>query len=364
MRVGKTMGPKWEKTDSPAGRSVLPRTLFVVSIFFGADKREIMKVLITGAAGFIGSAIARRMVADGHAVVGVDNFITGKRENLDSVGGRMEFHDLDIRDRDGLARLCNGVEVIFHEAALPSVPKSVKDPLTSHAHNVEGTLAVLLAARAGGVRRVVYAASSSAYGESPTLPKHEQMIPAPISRYAVQKLTGELYMQSFTRVYGLETVSLRYFNVFGPFQAADSPYSGVLAKFITAALANESPTVYGDGLQSRDFTYIDNVVEANLLAAAAPASVVSGNVYNAACGERHTLLDTFRLISEMTGFRGELQFGPPREGDILHSLADIGRAHRDLGYTPHISFSEGLRRTIAWYAQQLGREVSAAGQHR
>jgi len=201
---------------------------------------------------------------------------------------------------------------------------------------------------------VVYAASSSAYGESPTLPKHEGMIPAPISPYAVQKLTGEYYMQSFHRVYGMETVCLRYFNVFGPFQAANSPYSGVLAKFITSLLQGEAPTIFGDGQQSRDFTYIDNVVDANFLAATAPAAVVSGKVYNLACGERHSLLDTFRMLAEMTGYKGTPVFGPARNGDILHSLADISRITTELGYRPRMSFKEGLRRTAAWYAEALG----------
>lgn len=319
-----------------------------------------MKFLVTGAAGFIGSAISRRLIAEGHTVVGVDNLSTGNLENLASVRGKVQFHEADIRDSAAMERLCEGVEVIFHEAALPSVPKSVLDPLTSHQNNVEGTLSVLLAARAKGVRRVVYAASSSAYGESPTLPKHEEMTLAPISPYAVQKLTGELYMQSFTRVYGLETVCLRYFNVFGPFQAADSPYSGVLAKFITEMLSNHAPTAYGDGQQSRDFTYIDNVVDANLNAAFAPAGKVSGNVYNVACGERYSLLDTFRVLKDITGFKGDLQFGPPRAGDILHSLADIRRAQEDLAYAPAVDFVEGLRRTVAWYAESMGLPVQAA----
>lgn len=312
-----------------------------------------MRILITGAAGFIGSSLAKRAVAEGHLVIGVDNLITGNRENLAAIDAAIDFRVADIRNREQMQELCRGVEIIFHEAALPSVPKSVLDPLTSHEHNVEGTVSVLLAAKEQKVRRVVYAASSSAYGESPTLPKHEAMIPAPISPYAVQKLTGEYYMQSFQRVYGMETVCLRYFNVFGPFQAADSPYSGVLAKFITSLLQGEAPTIFGDGQQSRDFTYIDNVVDANFLAATAPADVVSGKVYNLACGERHSLLDTFRILAEMTGFAGAPVFGAARNGDILHSLADISLIAREMGYQPQVNFEEGLRRTVAWYAEAL-----------
>ncbi|ACO32443.1 MULTISPECIES: SDR family oxidoreductase [Acidobacterium] len=312
-----------------------------------------MRILITGAAGFIGSSLAKRAVAEGHSVIGVDNLITGNRENLAAIDAAIDFRVADIRNREQMQELCRGVEIIFHEAALPSVPKSVLDPLTSHEHNVEGTVSVLLAAKEQKVRRVVYAASSSAYGESPTLPKHEAMIPAPISPYAVQKLTGEYYMQSFQRVYGMETVCLRYFNVFGPFQAADSPYSGVLAKFITSLLQGEAPTIFGDGQQSRDFTYIDNVVDANFLAATAPADVVSGKVYNLACGERHSLLDTFRILAEMTGFAGAPVFGAARNGDILHSLADISLIAREMGYQPQVNFEEGLRRTVAWYAEAL-----------
>lgn len=313
-----------------------------------------MRILVTGAAGFIGSSIAKKALTEGHSVVGVDNLITGNLDNLASIASQIEFVEQDIRDREAMSRLCEGVEVVFHEAALPSVPKSVLDPLTSHQHNVEGTLSVLLAAREQKVRRVVYAASSSAYGESPTLPKHEQMLPAPISPYAVQKLTGEHYMQSFYRVYGLETVCLRYFNVFGPFQAADSPYSGVLAKFITSLLEGKSPVIYGDGQQSRDFTYIDNVVTANLLVATAPAEKVAGKVYNLACGERHSLLETFRILAELTGFGGQPEFGPPRQGDIAHSLADISLLERDLGYRTEVGFTEGLQRTVDWYAEAMG----------
>lgn len=313
-----------------------------------------MRILVTGAAGFIGSSIAKKALTEGHSVVGVDNLITGNLDNLASIASQIEFVEQDIREREAMSRLCEGVEVVFHEAALPSVPKSVLDPLTSHQHNVEGTLSVLLAAREQKVRRVIYAASSSAYGESPTLPKHEQMLPAPISPYAVQKLTGEHYMQSFYRVYGLETVCLRYFNVFGPFQAADSPYSGVLAKFITSLLEGKSPVIYGDGQQSRDFTYIDNVVTANLLAAVAPAEKVAGKVYNLACGERHSLLETFKILAELIGFGGQPEFGPPRQGDIAHSLADISLIERDLGYRAEVGFTEGLERTVDWYAEAMG----------
>lgn len=321
-----------------------------------------MRVLVTGAAGFIGSSISKRLVEDGHTVLGVDNLSTGRLENISSIRKEMHFRTADIRDASLMQNLCGDIEVVFHQAALPSVPKSVLDPLTSHLHNVDGTLNILLAARENGVRRVIYAASSSAYGDSLTLPKHEGMLPAPISPYAVQKLAAEHYMQSFTRVYGIETVSLRYFNVFGPFQAADSPYSGVLAKFITSMLSGQAPAIYGDGSQSRDFTYIDNVVSANLLAATAPADCVSGNVYNIACAERYSLLDTYKILAELAGFRGNPIFAPARNGDILHSLASIDRAKEDLGYAPSVGFVEGLRRTVEWYADesQQGKRSPAA----
>lgn len=309
-------------------------------------------VFITGVAGFIGSALAREFVREGCEVRGLDNLSTGRMSNLAEVLPSMEFVEGDLRDTELVAELCRGVDVVFHEGALPSVPKSVLDPLKSHQSNVEGTLSLLLAAKQKGVGRVVYAASSSAYGESETLPKHEAMPTAPISPYAVQKLTGEHYMQSFARVYGMETVCLRYFNVFGPFQAADSPYSGVLAKFITSMLTGTSVTMFGDGSQSRDFTYIDNVVQANRLAASAPAETVSGRVYNVACGKRHSLLETHRILGELLGHTKEPVFGPPRQGDIQHSLADIHRAQQDLGYQPGIDFVEGLRRTVEWYAAE------------
>ena len=311
------------------------------------------KILVTGAAGFIGSSLVRELCKQGHEISGIDNFVTGNPENLSDTRDQIEFYEGDIRDNMLIHTLCTDVDIIFHEAALPSVPKSVLDPLTSHLANIDGTFSLLMAARDMGVRRVVYAASSSAYGESPTLPKHEAMPVNPISPYAVQKLTGELYMQSFARVYDIETVCLRYFNVFGPGQAADSPYSGVLAKFITSMLCGTAPAIYGDGSQSRDFTYIQNVVQANLAAAFAPASKVNGNVYNIACGQNHSLLDTYYLLANLIGFDKQPEFRSPRSGDIQHSLAAIEKAKQDFGYVPSVGFEEGLSRTIEWYATNL-----------
>lgn len=322
------------------------------------------KILVTGAAGFIGSSLVRELCNQGHEVSAIDNLVTGNMENLSGILDSIDFREGDVRDQALITSMCRDVEIIFHEAALPSVPKSVLDPATSHQANIEGTFSLLLAARDAGVRRIVYAASSSAYGESPTLPKHEAMLPAPISPYAVQKLTGELYMQSFARVYDMETVCLRYFNVFGPCQAADSPYSGVLAKFITSMLSGVAPVIYGDGSQSRDFTYIQNVVRANLLAASAPAQQVSGKVYNIACGESHSLLDTCYTLAHLIGFNKEPVFSAPRTGDIRHSLAAIEKAKEDFGYCPTIGFVEGLSRTIDWYAgkTRLAPELVSAAQ--
>lgn len=320
------------------------------------------KILVTGAAGFIGSSLVHELCAQGHEVRGIDNLATGKIENLAGNLDCIDFHKGDVRDETLTRALCRDVEIVFHQAALPSVPKSVLDPVTSHRANIDGTFSLLMAARDMGVRRIIYAASSSAYGESPSLPKHEAMLPSPISPYAVQKLTGELYMQSFARVYGFETVCLRYFNVFGPRQSADSPYSGVLAKFITSMLAGTAPIIHGDGSQSRDFTYIENVVQANLLAAFAPAKAVSGNVYNVACGKNYSLLETYYLLANLIGFDGEPALGPPRQGDIQHSLASIEKAERDFGYQPAVSFVEGLSRTIGWYATRIkaGSELASA----
>ena len=305
--------------------------------------------LITGIGGFIGSSLARALLAVGEQVRGVDNFSTGKRENLDGIRDRIDFHEADILDLDATRKACAGVDFIFHEAAIPSVPKSVLDPLGSNRANIDGTVNVLVAARDAKVKRVVYAASSSAYGDTPTLPKHEGMKPDPISPYAVAKLASEQYMISFYRCYGLETVCLRYFNVFGPRQDPSSPYSGVLAKFITQMLRGEQPTAFGDGEQSRDFTYIDNVVAANLLATKAPAERVAGQVFNVATGHRVTLNETFRLLQGLTSYSGSLKYGPERGGDIKHSLADISKAEAALNYEPVIDFEEGLRRTVEWY---------------
>jgi nucleoside-diphosphate-sugar epimerase len=317
--------------------------------------------LVTGAAGFIGSHIAETLLKRGERVRGFDNLSTGNRENLAPLLALgLEFLEGDLVNPEDCARACAGVEIIFHEAALPSVPKSVLDPVTSHRSNIEGTLNLLMAARAAKVRRIVYAGSSSAYGDTPTLPKHEGMRPAPISPYAVQKLTCEYYLSSFTQCYGLETVTIRYFNVFGPRQDPSSPYSGVLAKFITQMLEGQEPTIHGDGTQSRDFTYIENVVNGNLLAAAAPAEKVSGKVFNVATGNRIDLKETAELLRKFTGYSGPVHHGPDRAGDVKHSLADISAAREALGYEPAVDFTEGLKRTVEWYREQMAIATSSA----
>jgi UDP-glucose 4-epimerase len=313
--------------------------------------------LITGIGGFIGSSLARALLARGEQVRGVDNFSTGKRENIAEILERMDFREADILDLDAMHQACRGADYVLHQAAIPSVPKSVLDPLGSNRVNVEGTVNVLVAARDAKVRRVIYAASSSAYGDAPTLPKHEAMSPDPISPYAVAKLAGEHYMVSFYRCYGLETVSLRYFNIFGPRQDPSSPYSGVLARFITAMLRGEQPTIFGDGEQSRDFTYIDNAVAANLLACQASAAKAAGQVFNVATGRGITLNDAFRLLQRQTGYSGAPKFGPEREGDVRHSLADVSKAEAGLGYKSTVDFEEGLRRTVEWYRSSGGLRV-------
>ena len=307
---------------------------------------------ITGIAGFIGSSLARELLSRGEKVRGVDNLSTGNRDNISDIKDRIDFRQADILDLDAMHHACAGVDFVLHQAALPSVPKSVLDPLASNRANIDGTVNVLVAARDAKVKRVVYAASSSAYGDTPTLPKHEGMTPDPISPYAVAKLASEQYMISFYRCYGLETVCLRYFNIFGPRQDPSSPYSGVLAKFITQMLHGEQPTMHGDGEQSRDFTYIDNAVDANLLACKAPAEKAAGQVFNVATARRVTLNETFHALQKLTSFTGQPNYGPERGGDIKHSLADISKAEAGLGYKPTVDFEEGLRRTVDWYRGQ------------
>jgi len=310
------------------------------------------KYLVTGAAGFIGSSLVRALLERGEQVRGIDNFATGRAENLSEVRSQIDFREADILNLDAMHSACQGVDYVLHQAAIPSVPKSVIDPLGSNRANVDGTVNVLVAARDAKVKRVVYAASSSAYGDTPTLPKQEAMTPNPISPYAVAKLASELYMVSFFRCYGLETVCLRYFNIFGPRQDPTSPYSGVLAKFSLQMLRGEQPTVFGDGETSRDFTFIDNAVSANLLACSAPAADCAGRVFNCATGRRITLNQTFEAMKPLTGYKGDVKYEPERSGDIKHSLADISQAQKHLGYKVLVDFEEGLSRTVEWYKTQ------------
>jgi UDP-glucose 4-epimerase len=308
------------------------------------------KALVTGISGFIGSSIARGLLAEGATVRGIDDLSTGKIGNLDEIAGQIDFRQADIRDTEAIRDACAGMDYVFHEAAIPSVPMSVADPVGTNGPNLNGTLSVLEAARAAGVKRVVYAASSAAYGDSPELPKVETMLPGPISAYAVQKLAGEHYLAAYTQMYRLETVSLRYFNVFGPRQDPTSQYSGVLARFISQMLKGETPTIFGDGSTSRDFVYIDNVVSANLKAAKAPAAA-SGRVFNVATGLRTTLLQAYEEIKRITEYAGTVEFKPEREGDIKHSLADISLAREALGYEVVTGLGCGLEKTIGWYRE-------------
>ncbi len=302
--------------------------------------------LVTGGAGFIGSHLVEELVSRGERVRVLDNFATGHPENIAPFAGRVEVVEGDLRDFETVLAAAQGIDYILHQGALPSVQRSVDDPLTSHRVNVDGTVHVLEAARQAGCRRVVYASSSSVYGDKPTLPKHEEMTPAPKSPYAASKLAGEYYLGVYYGVFGLETVALRYFNVFGPRQDPKSHYAGVMPRFITAMLNGSTPTVYGDGLQSRDFTYVANVVAANLLAATAPEA--PGKIMNIACGERHSLLDLLEVLGRIMGREATPIFQPDRPGDVKHSLADISRARQHLGYEPQVSFEEGMRRTVEW----------------
>lgn len=303
-----------------------------------------MKALITGGAGFIGSHIAERLVSERHSVRVYDNLSSGRRENLAGFGKDVELVKADVRDLAALEASAAGCDVIFHQAAVVSVPYSVEHPQETHDVNIQGTLNVLLAARKCGVRRVVFACSAAIYGEEPTLPKRETMAAEPVSPYGVEKITGEYYLQVWSKLYAIETVSLRYFNVFGPRQDPSSPYSGVISIFVDKALRGEQPQIFGDGSQCRDFVYVANVVDANYLAATRPA--ISGRAYNVACGERTTLNDLLRIIGRAVGTDITPKYREPRAGDIKESLADITRAREELGYAPKIGVEEGLNRLI------------------
>jgi UDP-glucose 4-epimerase len=329
-------------------------------LIFGGTS-VLTQFLVTGIGGFIGSHLARGLLATGGTVRGLDNFATGKLENLAQIRDRIDLHQADLCNADAVAHACKDIDVIFHLGALPSVPRSVQDPPPSHQTNLDGTFNLLEGARLAGVSRVVYAASSSAYGNQPGFPRVESMTPQPVSPYAVQKVAGELYMQSYWRVFGLETVSLRYFNIFGPRQDPNSPYSGVMARFILQMIEGKTPTIFGDGEQGRDFTYVDNVVQANLQAASAPAEQCAGRVFNIACGERHTLNETYSLLNELIGFPTAAQHGPERAGDVRDSLADISAAKEGLGYTPTVTFHEGLSRTVSWYQETYKTAPPAQG---
>lgn len=320
---------------------------------FSVEEDALALYLVTGGAGFIGSHIVERLIQCNERVRVLDNFSTGRRENLTPFAEHIDLIEGDMCDLLTVRRAVKGVDYVLHQAALPSVPRSIDNPVASHAANATGTLHLLVAAQEALVRRVVYASSSSVYGDSPTLPKQESMKPRPKSPYAVSKLTGEHYCYAFTTVHGLETVCLRYFNVFGPRQDPASQYAAVIPKFITAMLGGESPTVYGDGHQSRDFTYVANVVSANLLAATAPD--VAGRVFNVACGERHSLLDLIATLNDLLGVHIAPIHTAPRPADVRHSLADVTSVQEALGYQPEVDLHEGLRRTVVWF-----REHSAA----
>ncbi len=306
------------------------------------------RYVVTGGAGFIGSAIVRGLLREGAGqVLVLDNFLSGREENLEEVRSAVELHRVDIRSYEQIEPLLRGVDVVFHEAAIPSVPRSIEDPVPSHEINIDGTFNVLRAAAAGGAGRVVYAASSSVYGDSEELPKVETMLPLPKSPYAMQKLSGEYYAAVFAANFGIETVSLRYFNVYGPRQDPSSPYSGVLSVFMKAILGRHPPVIYGDGEQSRDFTYVEDVVALNLEAAVAPG--VSGKVYNGGNGGRITINRAWQLLQDMERVRIAPEYRSARQGDVRHSQADTSAAERDLGYSPRYSFEDGLRLTLEWY---------------
>jgi len=307
--------------------------------------------LVTGGAGFIGSNICRRLVQEKASVRVVDNLLTGKKSNLADILDSIEFIEGDMGEEKTARQCMKGIDIVLHQGALPSVPLSVEKPADTHRHCVDATFTLLIAARDAKVKRFVYAASSSAYGDSPTLPKTESMLPAPLSPYAAAKLFGEYYCSVFSKVFGLETISLRYFNVFGPYQNPKSQYAAAIPAFVTSILNDRPPTIFGDGEQSRDFTYVDNVVEANLLAARAPQA--NGETINIACGQRITLNEVVRLINQYLGKNVQPVYAPPRAGDVKHSLADIQKARQLIGYQPVISFEKGLQKTIDWYCRNL-----------
>ncbi len=309
------------------------------------------RFLITGGAGFIGSNICRQLVSEGCFVRVVDNLITGNKANLDGIIDKIEYIEADMGDPNIAGGLMKDIDIVLHQGAVPSVPKSVDDPATTHKHCVDATFTLLLAARDAGVKRFVYAASSSSYGDSPTMPKVETMVTNPLSPYAVAKLVGEYYCKVFYSVFGLETIALRYFNVFGPNQDPTSQYAAAIPAFVTAILKDQSPTVYGDGEQSRDFSYIDNVVEANLLAGRAPKT--EGQVVNIACGEQITINAVIGLINQLLGKDVKTNYAPQRAGDVKHSLADITLAEKVIGYKPVTDFRTGLEKAIQWYRENL-----------
>jgi nucleoside-diphosphate-sugar epimerase len=310
-----------------------------------------MDYLITGGAGFIGSNVAEHLARQGNSVRVLDNFSSGKRENLSAFEDKIEIVESDLRVLDAIKHAMDGVRYVLHLGAMPSVPRSVEDPHTTNQANITGTLNVLLAARDTGVKRIVFSSSSSVYGDTPTLPKREDMTPSPRSPYAVQKLTGEHYCHIFRHLYGLETVSLRYFNVFGPRQDPQSQYAAVIPRFITAILKNEPPTIYGDGKQTRDFSHVENVIDANLAACVASREAL-GESFNIACGGRISLLELVDTINVIAGKKVEPKLGPPRPGDVRDSQADISKAKKLLGWTPRVDFRKGIEKAVAWYQQR------------
>lgn len=313
---------------------------------------SIQKVVVTGGAGFIGSALIRELLAQGAGeILALDNLNSGKAENLAGLPENVKLFEADIRDLAAITPAFAGAGLVFHLAAIPSVPRSIKEPVPSHEVNINGTFNVLSACRDAGVGRVVYAASSSAYGDTEVLPKVETMVPKPQSPYAAQKLMGEYYCGVFSSCFGLETVALRFFNVFGPRQDPNSAYSGVLSLFMKALLTHQAPTIFGDGEQSRDFTYVDDV--AALIYRASQKPSVSGRVYNAGNGNRYTLNETWALLQKIAGAELEAKYGPPRQGDVRHSQADTVAAKRDLDHAPQFTFEEGLKRTFEWYRASL-----------